>query len=189
MDELHTEAENQIVRESVNIGVWQGMADSDPDLDAIFRLLFKKEIKFNNNEPISLPQGCYSPFNSQNTLWPNQMIPYAYLPATTSFRFTDIIRGYIAQRMMWEHGLRLGFIGPTVYQERNAHHLMGDFKDEIECYLGVKKLVKLLNAMAFSTDYESNLMSVYQELVKIGLVKQGEIEILKAWLSDIRKVM
>ena len=51
-----------------------------------------------------------------------------YLPAFVSFRFTDILRGYVAQRIMWDYGLRLGFLPPNVFQKRNEHDLMADFR-------------------------------------------------------------
>jgi hypothetical protein len=119
------------------IGIWQGLADLDPDVDAIHRLIFNKNIEFIKRSPIVLARGTYCPFNSQNTLWQRDMLPYAYLPATVTFRFTDILRGYIAQRCLWEHNNMLGFTQATVYQERNEHDLMKDFRSEIPCYVSV----------------------------------------------------
>ena len=103
----------------VEVGIWQGLVDNDPDVDAIYRLAVNKEVRFEDNPPVVLERGYYCPFNSQNTFWSKRTFPYLYLPATTSFRFTDILRGYIAQRLLWEQNLHLGFTGATVYQERN----------------------------------------------------------------------
>jgi len=127
----------------IKIGAWQGMADTEPDVDAIFRLTENKKIIFEKKEPITLNKKIYCPFNSQNTLWNREVFPYLYLPSTVSFRFTDILRGYIAQRLFWEDGYNLGFTKATVYQERNVHNLMDDFKGEIPVFLQTKKLIKL----------------------------------------------
>lgn len=179
-----TETEEQQV-----VGVWQGLADLDPDVDAIHRLVFGSTIRFENNQPIVLDKGVYCPFNSQNTLWQREMIPYAYLPATVTFRFTDILRGYVAQRCLWEHSKKLGFTKPTVYQERNEHDLLKDFESEIPCYLEVSKLVQTLDGLVLSNDFGSNLMIIYRALIKEGIVPEAELLILKAWISDIEKVL
>ena len=64
----------------VEIGVWQGLADLDPDVDAIYRLVHgAKQIRFDKNIPIYLGKGSYCPFNSQNTLWNKKAFPLLYL--------------------------------------------------------------------------------------------------------------
>jgi len=172
------------------IGVWQGLADIDPDVDAIFRLVLKKDIIFDKKPPVFLTKGSYCPFNSQNTVWRKELFPLLYLPATTSFRFTDILRGYIAQRLMWEQDLHLGFTKATVYQERNAHDFMKDFADEWQCYLHVKPIVQLLNSINFSSlSLIEALEKAYLCLVKENFVSEDEIPILKSWISDCNRLM
>ena len=188
LDEINRQEENLSIKdiEPVEIGVWQGLADIDPDVDAIFRLVLKKDIKFEEKPSISLAKNQYCPFNSQNTVWNKKAYPYLYLPATTSFRFTDILRGYIAQRLMWEQNLHLGFTKATVYQERNAHDYMKDFADEWECYLNVKPIVKLLDSLYLSDEPLVNLEKVYLCLARKNFIKQEEIAILQAWISDLK---
>lgn len=176
-----------IVGES-RVGVWQGLADKDPDVDAIYRLVDYREILFKKREPLVLQRGVYCPFNSQNTLWSREMMPYAYLPSTVSFRFTDILRGYIAQRCLWEHDMHLGFTEATVYQERNEHDLMKDFESEIPCYLHIDQLVGVLNNLSLSRDFSRNLVMIYNELEKLDLVTDDELKTLKAWNRDIEKL-
>lgn len=171
----------------VEVGIWQGLADNDPDVDAIYRLAVNKGVRFEDNPPVVLEKGYYCPFNSQNTFWSKRTFPYLYLPATTSFRFTDILRGYIAQRLLWEQNLHLGFTGATVYQERNEHELMRDFRDEVECYLNTKPIVNLLGSLNLSSEPVTNLMAVYDNLAENGLISAKELIILQAWLSDLKK--
>ena len=190
LDEIYQEAEHNLTwTEPLNVGVWQGLANIDPDVDAVFRLIFRKEITFNDKPPIVLRQGNYCPFNSQNTIWHRKAFPYLYLPSTTSFRFTDILRGYVAQKLMWEQNLHVGFTRATVYQDRNKHDLMKDFADEIEGYLCTKPIVELLQSLDLGSDPYANLEGVYQALAGQGFVGAEEFDMCKAWIRDLKNVM
>lgn len=177
------------IESNVNVGVWQGLADNDPDVDAIYRLIYPEGLKFDNNPSVVINSGSYCPFNSQNTLWYKEALPYAYLPISVSFRFTDILRGYIAQRCLWEHNLHLGFTSPTVYQERNHHDLLKDFKDEIECYLNIESIVICLDELSLRNDFEYNLLTCYSTLLQNGYVKEQELLTLKCWINDIKELI
>ncbi len=170
---------------SLNIGIWQGMADNEPDVDAIYRLVFNKSIKFNSTAPFCLPRNSYCPINSQNTLWKKELFYLLYLPNTVSFRFTDILRGYIAQRLLWQHNLLTGFTGATVYQERNPHNLMNDFRDEIIFYTRTKEIVELLEYMSLTSSSNENIFLVYEKLYQNKIVTKPELALCKAWLSDL----
>lgn len=180
--------EERLKTEVSEIGVWQGLADQDPDVDAIYRLVIGELLKFEIMPAVYLGEGQYCPFNSQNTAWNNKAFHQLYLPSTVSFRFTDILRGYVAQRLIWEQGLHLGFCSPTVYQERNSHDLMKDFRDEVDCYLNVQPIVKILDEMQFNGNPGDNLIRLYARLAEDGFVKPEEIKILDAWLADFEKV-
>ena len=66
-----------------------------------------------------------------------------YLPAHVTFRFTDILRGLVAQPILWAAGYQLGFTRATVVQERNPHELLEDFESESPGYLRVEKIVDI----------------------------------------------
>jgi hypothetical protein len=179
---------NVVDTEIAEIGIWQGLADKDPDVDAIYRLVLGGGIlSFESKPSIYLGKVNYCPFNSQNTLWSKRTFPLLYLPSTVSFRFTDILRGYIVQRLIWEQSLHLGFCSATVLQERNQHDLMKDFRDEVECYLSVRSIVDELDAMSFNGDFNENLLMLYRKLAKEDYVKEQEIGILEEWLADYAK--
>jgi hypothetical protein len=189
LDEIQQPFPAEVIDSSpLPIGVWQGLADCDPDVDAIYRLLFDQPVKFEEKPAIALNQGCYFPFNSQNTFWHHSVFPFLYLPATASFRFTDILRGYVAQSLMWQQGRHLGVTGANVYQERNAHNLMKDFAEEIEAYLHVKKVVNILNAFEMTADPLYNLEAVYQTLTKEQIVKPQELELCQTWIRDFKTI-
>ena len=95
-------------RTLVNNVIQQGLANGDPDVDAIFRITRKDQaedirVKFSDTSPaVAYPFGTFSPFNSQNTLFLHDALALLYIPMTTSFRVCDIWRGYWAQRLAWE---------------------------------------------------------------------------------------
>ncbi|MEJ7663681.1 MAG: hypothetical protein WKG07_31160 [Hymenobacter sp.] len=124
----HNLKEEELTQQEAKIGIWQGLADSDPDVDAIYRLVDNTEIFFDKRAPIVLPEGTLCPFNSQNTMIRRELFPLLYLPAYVTFRFTDILRGLVAQPIMWAHGYRLGFTEATVIQVRNPHDYVKDFR-------------------------------------------------------------
>jgi len=191
LDEIHQVAAAQAAQAAQvdprSIGVWQGLADRDPDVDAIYRLIFPHEINFERKSSIFLEQGHYAPFNSQNTFWQRTAFHLLYLPATVSFRFTDILRGYIAQRLLWHQGDSLGFTAATVYQERNQHDLMRDFRDEVEGYLNIKEIVEQLDSLSFAGKPYENLAAVYQMLAEVGYVQPEELDLCQAWLADAQQ--
>jgi hypothetical protein len=166
--------------------VWQGLADSDPDVDAIYRLVDNTEVFFNKRAPIVLAEGTLCPFNSQNTAFRRELFPLLYLPAFVTFRFTDILRGLVAQPIMWAHGFRLGFTEATVIQERNPHDYVKDFESEIPCYLHPNRVIAAVTRVVDSTRTVSeNLRSAYTELAKESIVSAQELELLNLWLADI----
>jgi hypothetical protein len=169
------------------IGVWQFLADGDPDVDAIYRLTVNKPITFEKREPISLDRGIYSPFNSQNTLWSKSAFEFMLLPAYVSFRFTDILRGYIAQRCLWAGRTYLAFCSATAYQERNPHNFLTDFQSELPAYFSVKNIADTLDHINdIESPYEL-LLACYQALHDEGYVAQEELALCRAWMHDVEK--
>jgi hypothetical protein len=111
--------------------IQQGLANENPDVDAIYRLLLPLPQSFGSRRRVVLTGGSWCPFNSQNTTWWSDAFPLLYLPARCTFRMTDIWRSFIAQRIAWTNNWGILFHEPTVSQERNEHNLMRDFKDEM----------------------------------------------------------
>ena len=73
-------------------------------------------------------------------LFRKEFFPLLYLPSFVTFRFTDILRGFVAQPILWKAGFNLGFTEATVFQERNAHNYVRDFESEIPMYLHTEKI-------------------------------------------------
>lgn len=166
------------------IGIFQFLADEDPDVDAIYRLTNNKPIFFNKRTPLKLAFGTICPFNSQNTFFRKETYPLLYLPVHVNFRFTDILRGLVAQPILWAAGFSLGFGEATVIQKRNPHDYLIDFESEIPCYLYPEKIIDVVNrAVSKRNTIIENMLIAYEALVKEKIVTDEEIKCLKSWLS------
>jgi hypothetical protein len=59
-------------------------------------------------------------------------------------RVSDIWRGYIAQRLLWDVGHSIAFAPPMVKQLRNPHDPLADMDAEQDLYRKSMALVKFL---------------------------------------------
>jgi len=175
-----------LTRKEIKVGVWQGLADGDPDVDSIYRLTNNTECVFDKGEEIVLGYNTISPFNSQNTAFRSDLFPLLYLPTTVSFRFTDILRSYIAQAIMWKFGYHLGITNANVTQNRNAHNLMEDFKSEIPMFVDSERIIiAIQKSLSKEESIETNLYCAYVELAKLKIVARNELKLLRDWLDDL----
>lgn len=171
------------------VGVWQGLADEDPDVDAIYRLTSDAVCNFTERNPIVLGKGTISPFNTQNTLITHELFPLLYLPTYVTFRFTDILRGLVFQPIMWLYGYHLGFLNATVIQKRNPHDYFKDFISEIPMYQHCESITEIVSgAISSSYNITDNLHKAYHSLLQKSIINNNEIKALDAWLEDIQKI-
>lgn len=171
--------------------IQQGLADANPDVDAIYRLLYPLPFTFQEQPQLILSKGQWCPFNSQNTTFFPEAYPLMYLPAYCSFRMTDIWRSFVAQRIAWEYGWKIAFHSATVYQERNEHDLMRDFEDEVPGYLHNEAIAKALDSIHLAKSLGSifeNLRKCYEALIDINLISEKELPLLDAWSDDFRSI-
>jgi len=168
------------------VGVWQGLADGDPDVDAIYRLTNDTPCNFKEREPVVLQKGTICPFNTQNTAVRKELFPLMYLPTYVTFRFTDILRGLVAQPIMWLHGYHLGFLNATVVQKRNPHDYMKDFISEIPMYQHCRHVIDIVSTAISSTEsIETNLFCSYKALLGENIICEQEMHNLEIWLKDL----
>lgn len=172
--------------------IQQGISDVQPDVDAIYRIIFNKEIQFKFKESIYLDRNKWCPFNSQSTWWFPKAYPLMYLPVTASFRMTDIWRSFVAQRCLWEIGEGVTFHSPAeVTQVRNKHDLLKDFEDEIPGYLNNDRIVEILTALELKQGVENicdNMRTCYRALVDEGIMVMHELRSLRCWINDIKEI-
>jgi hypothetical protein len=176
--------------------IQQGLVNGDPDVDAIFRLTrypkgVKPSLLFDGSKaPMALAPGTLAPFNSQNTLFWRQGFPFMMIPKTVSFRACDIWRGYFAERLLWTVGGQLVYQKPSAFQERNSHSYLDDFRDEWQVYDDSGNLVQLLRDFRPTKKGTlfSDMMELAEQMATAGLWEQGDVEMLSAWLDDLRDI-
>jgi hypothetical protein len=177
-----------LVAEEIDCPIQQGLADENPDVDAIYRLALPLPQSFRKDRRVVLDAGTWSPFNSQNTSWWRDAFPLLYLPAYCSFRMTDIWRSFVAQRISWANDWGILFHEATVWQERNEHNLMRDFKDEVPGYLNNSRIAEALDKLTLQKGLDKlndNLKICYEELVRMELIGEQELDLIAAWTADI----
>jgi hypothetical protein len=182
---------DSLSQEEMDCPIQQGLADENPDVDAIYRLALPLPQSFRKNVSVALGNGSWSPFNSQNTTWWRDAFPLLYLPAYCSFRMTDIWRSFVAQRIAWAQGWGILFHEPTVWQERNEHNLMRDFKDEVPGYLNNSAICEALGKLSLKPGLDKlndNLRICYEELVRMGVVGEQELDLVEAWIADLEEL-
>ncbi|XP_071090629.1 uncharacterized protein [Haliotis cracherodii] len=176
--------------------IQQGTVDGDPDLDAISRLMRKKtvpilNVTFDGRAPPGIvPEGVFSPFNSQNTLFLYDAFWALFIPTSTRFRVCDIWRGYWAQRLLWETGGSLAFFPPNAVQKRNSHSDFEDAVDEKDLYYKTDALISFLKQwkcgrhLSFFQCVNDLSVSMAEE----GFWKVCDADLIKRWIYDLKQI-
>ncbi|CAF1684991.1 unnamed protein product, partial [Adineta ricciae] len=173
--------------------IQQYLADLDPDVDAIYRLAHPMTIgrvQFDRDQPpIALESFTFSPYNTQNTVTHYEAFWGLYLPVTTTFRVCDIWRGYWVQRLLWDIGGHLIFGRSTVQQVRNSHSYIEDMDDEYQLYHQSASFVRFLASWSSSNpSLVGRIRELARDISRGGFWKWKEVEIIDAWLEDLRSV-
>lgn len=175
--------------ETMNSPIQQGLADKNPDVDAIFRMTLPLPFSFKQRKNIALKYGSICPFNSQNTTWFKEAFPLMYLPSYCSFRMTDIWRSFVAQRIAWECDWPILFHSSNVRQERNQHNIMSDFRDEVSGYLNnlnIMDSLMNLNLKKGIKNISVNMIACYKKLTELGFIdNKKEMNLLECFLYDL----
>ena len=173
----------------------QGLADGNPDVDAVFRLTNPdfdyQNFAFDDSGSLLIRarSKAWAPFNSQVTVWPAHLAALMYLPVTCSFRMTDIWRGFIAQRILREMNGGILIPGALAYQDRNEHNLLSDFAQEVEGYVGYEKFIGILDSLELSgTSLTQALRLTYEPLIEAAFFTPHERSYLEAWISDVEEI-
>ena len=170
--------------------IQQGLADENPDVDAIYRLTMPLPQSFRKGS-LALGNNTWCPFNSQNTTFFKEAFPLLYLPSFCSFRMTDIWRSFIAQRIGWQNNWNVLFHSATVWQQRNEHNLLKDFEEEIPGYLLNSKIAICLNNLKLKKGRKhisENMMACYTALAQADIIPFKELDLLQCWLDDLKKL-
>ena len=132
------------------IAVIQSLANTQPDVDAIYRFTRDTPFSFGATPKSHLlllvPRSAFAPFNAQATLWMKVGFRYMALPTSVTGRVSDIWRSYIAQYFFHKLFHHIAFAPPYINQDRNPHDYRQDFKEELDLYQKSNALVKFLSS-------------------------------------------
>ena len=124
----------QIPNPGYDVGVLQGIALGDPDIDAITRMNTPANVVKQESEQIiqkinwSYPED-WVPYNSQNTGFIKQLAPFQFVLPWVG-RYDDILASYLSQAAMRQCYKQVQFGQPYAIQQRNKHNLIKDLKDQ-----------------------------------------------------------
>lgn len=110
----------------VQADLWNG----EPDIDAIYRMTHKYSNDQNFNVKNKFSSVNLSPFNSQNTFIHRDAIKH-YMMITNVGRIQDIWASYWLQKKL---NTQVLYGTASVFQKRNDHVIMNDYKDEFQTY-------------------------------------------------------
>ncbi len=171
------------------IGVYQSLADNDPDVDGIYRLTKQIPLRFLRKAGnIALGKNQFAPFNAQATLWMQNTFWGLLLPISVHGRVTDIWRSYIAERLMSEMELYVVFTPPLVEQFRNAHSLIADLQSEIPLYTQANEHTKWLSKWTGTGTLWDKIEQLAIDLYEIGIIEEADVRLYQAWLNDLSSI-
>ena len=172
------------------LAIIQSLADHNPDVDAVYRMTRPLPVYFRRSHTILVPPPkSFVPLNAQATIFREAGFFSMLLPSTVTGRVSDIWRGFIAVRLLWETDLEVGFSSPFVSQYRNPHSYMDDFRLEADLY---DKTDDFLEVLAEVQGHGSSLSEAYLHiftlLVKRGFLSQNDLILAKAWITDLESI-
>jgi len=171
--------------------IQQGLVNGSADVDAIWRLVMDREFFFEPAESVYLEPGNWCPFNTQSTWWWPVVFPLLYVPSYCSFRMCDIWKSFVAQRCLWELDMGVVFHAPEVYQDRNAHDLMQDFRDEVPGYEQNRAICRILSDLRLESGaggVAANFVRCYRALVAGEIFPAEEMQLVMAWVDALEKI-
>ena len=191
-DKFYISSPDQITSKPL---VYQGIANGDPDVDAIFRLTrandqYPIKLDFYELYPLLYFPSNYIPINSQNTRYLYDAFPALALPTTVTFRVCDIWRGFIMERFIWGYNGTVLFHSPSVYQKRNVHDYYLDFVDEEALYYGLEDILKALNTEINQPIFNPGhfMVKLIEILVNKKVLKSNDLKMYKAFIEDLENV-
>ncbi|WOL04058.1 putative glycosyltransferase STELLO2 [Canna indica] len=171
--------------------IQQGLSNGLPDVDSVFYFTRKSsgletfDIRFDEDAPkVALPQGMMVPVNSFNTIFHTQAFWGLMLPVSVSSMASDVLRGYWAQRILWEIGGFVAVYPPTIHRLDKAESY--PFAEEKDLHVNVGRLIKFLVSWRSSrrTLFERILHLSYA-MAEEGFWTEQDVQFTAAWLQDL----
>lgn len=138
---------------------------------------------------VSLPVNTMMPTNAQASLHAYSAFWGLLLPSTVHGRVSDIWRGYLCQRLMWNVGLVTAFSQPWVAQYRNPHSFLGDLQAEQPLYRQSGQLIDaLINWQPTSSTLPGQIEEAYIFLYELRVLEARDVKLVQDWIADLLAV-
>ena len=180
--QINSEHNLEETKEILKFDILQTLVNLEPDVDSIYRMTVgDKTLDFPvTNEIVFISKPLVTPANTQSTFWKSRdKFEYLYVPRWVSFRFSDILKMYVAQ-----HFATIAYAGFWTEQVRNPHDYMVDFESEVDCFVNTEKVVKMLHGEQFES-----LTTIYSALVDLGVCTRDEIVLASMFSELMRSVI
>ncbi|KAI3667387.1 hypothetical protein L6452_42443 [Arctium lappa] len=170
--------------------IQQGISNGLPDVDSVFYFTRKQnlepfDIRFDEHAPkVAFPQGIMVPMNSFNTIFHYSAFSGLMLPVSISSMASDVLRGYWAQRLLWEIGGFVVVYPPTVH--RNDTIESYPFAEEKDLHVNVGRLIKFL--VSWKTDKHNlfeKILELSYAMAKEGFWSEKDVKFTAAWIQDL----
>ena len=174
-----------------SIAVLQSLSDHQPDADSLCQAIMPFPYYYKNKDmqPVLVPPLTMTPYNERATLHFLVGFWALYLPTTMdSLELSDIWRSYIGQRLFWEAGVRVGFIGrPLVVQDRSVHYSL----DKLSIKNTSNKLRQLIKFLTSWKGKGSSLIERTEELwlalEQNNFVGHQDVRMVRLWLQSLTR--
>ncbi|KAL5995267.1 sugar transporter-like protein [Asimina triloba] len=173
--------------------IQQGLSNGLPDVDSVFYFTRKSkleafDIHFDADAPkVALPQGMMVPVNSFNTIFHSSAFWGLMLPVSVSTMASDILRGYWAQRILWEIGGFVAVYPPTMHRYDRIE--VYPFSEEKDLHINVGRLIDFLNG------WRSGKASLFEKIAHLSYSMAEEefwteqdVRLTADWLQDLLAV-
>ncbi|ESO82316.1 hypothetical protein LOTGIDRAFT_170097 [Lottia gigantea] len=140
---------------------------------------------FNSRSPpVLIPLNVYSQFNSDNTIFIYRAFWALLLPKTDSIADAEVIRSFIAQRLLWEIDGYIGFHATSLHYHRKNKGM--NIKSSSQDFT-----VKLVNFLRGWVCPESYSFFTCVEFLSFSLQKYelwhfDNYDIVRAWVEDLK---
>ncbi|KAL6994888.1 sugar transporter-like protein [Sarracenia purpurea var. burkii] len=170
--------------------IQQGISNGLPDVDSVFYSTRKLgaeafDIRFDEHAPkVAFPQGMMVPINSFNTMFHYNAFWALMLPVSVSTMASDVLRGYWAQRLLWEIGGSVMVYPPTIHRYDKIE--IYPFSEEKDLHVNVSGLLKFLVSWKSGKQMLSEkILELSYLMAKEGFWSEKDVKFTAAWLQDL----
>jgi hypothetical protein len=172
------------------VGVFQSLANHEPDVDGIFRLT--QPIPFDwpeaSQDTLVLPPGVAAPYNAQAQLSLHGALWGLLLPVSVHGRVSDIWRSYFTQRLLWDVGQRIAFTPPRVTQIRNPHNALADMHAERDLYEKSLALVHFLREWrGAGATLQARFEELHVALYERDYIGLADVQLAQQWILALER--